>query len=105
KEGRDLGEYPPQLRFYPTMNEAIGRPAVRTGPLSDAYLTVASADPEATTAHVRLTATPMVLWLWVSGGVIAAGVLVGAWPTRAQRRSSRRRNDEQVPVGQEVSGG
>ena len=90
KGGDGLGEYTPQLRFYPTMNEAIGRPAVHSDLVSDAYVTVASVDPETGQASVRIAVTPMVMWLWLSGGVVAGGVLLAAWPSRGERGGRRR---------------
>lgn len=90
KGGDTLGEYTPQMRFYPTMNEAIGRPAIHSDLAADAYVTVSSADSDAQQAQVKIAVTPLVTWLWLSGGVITAGVLLAAWPSRAERRTSRR---------------
>ena len=78
----DLGTREPSLRFYPTMSEAIGRPSVRTGLTEDVYLTVSAASADASGAVVRLTVTPMMLWLWLGGGVMIAGALLAMWPRR-----------------------
>ncbi|MFD1659579.1 heme lyase CcmF/NrfE family subunit [Streptomyces caeni] len=85
---RRLGVYTPALRFYPSMNEAIGRPSVRTGLTSDAYLTVSSAAPDGSTATVRLTVTPLVVWLWAAGVLVACGALFAALPRRPRKRST-----------------
>jgi cytochrome c-type biogenesis protein CcmF len=87
REGEDLGEWRPMLRFYPTMSEAIGRPAVRSGLGGDAYLTVSAVSADASSATVRLTVTPLMMWLWVAGAVMITGVALAIWPRR--RRTSR----------------
>ncbi len=80
--GRDLGEWTPQLRFYPTMSEALGRPSVRSGLTNDAYLTVTAVSDDAAQATVRLTVTPLMMWLWLAGAIMAAGAVLAGWPKR-----------------------
>ena len=78
----------PELRFYPTMTSAIGRPDVHTGPLADAYLTVSAVSADGSTATVRLTVTPLMVWLWVAGGVLVLGSVLAGWPSRRRPRSA-----------------
>ncbi|WP_157520183.1 heme lyase CcmF/NrfE family subunit [Nocardioides dokdonensis] len=101
RDGADLGTWEPMLRFYPTMSEAIGRPSVRTGVTEDVYLTVSAVSADASGAVVRATVTPMVLWLWVGGGVMVGGALLAMWPGR--RRAGR--NGAPVPLASTDSGG
>ncbi len=84
--GAELGTWRPELRFYPTMSEALGRPSVRSGLAGDAYLTVTSVSADASAATVRMTVTPLMMWLWVAGALMAAGAVLAGWPTRLRRR-------------------
>ncbi len=86
RDGRDLGAWQPKLRFYPTMSEALGRPSVRSGITSDAYLTVTAVSADAAQATVRMTVTPLMMWLWVSGATMVAGAAMAGWPTKRRRR-------------------
>ena len=92
----DLGEWKPMLRFYPTMSEAIGRPAVRSGIGGDAYLTVSAVSADASSATVRLTVTPLMLWLWIAGAVMVGGATLAIWPSR--RRSTGPRTQPETPI-------
>ncbi|MDP5181803.1 cytochrome c-type biogenesis CcmF C-terminal domain-containing protein [Blastococcus sp. BMG 814] len=89
EDGADAGVYSPMLSSYPTLTQAVGTPSVRTTLTEDAYLVLTEIDADAGTATVRLAVNPLVLWLWVSVGVMAAGALVAGWP--------RRRREEQPP--------
>ncbi len=79
---RDLGVYAPALSFYPAATQAIGTPSVRTRLAEDAYLLITSVDDDRTEATIRLIISPLVLWLWVSAGVMVLGAVVAAWPGR-----------------------
>ena len=80
--GEVLGVYAPQLSFYPAATQAIGTPSVKTRLLEDAYLVLASVDDDRTQATIRLVVSPLMLWLWVAGGVMVAGAVFAGWPSR-----------------------
>jgi cytochrome c-type biogenesis protein CcmF len=49
---------------------------------------------------LRVMIQPMALWLWVGGGVMAAGTILAAWPGRRRRPTdptSAPVEDEPVP--------
>ncbi|MBA3621232.1 MAG: heme lyase CcmF/NrfE family subunit [Euzebyales bacterium] len=78
---RVLAVHEPALSFYPSMSQAIGTPSVESGPLADAYLTISSVDDDRRGAVIRLAVNPMVLWLWVAGGVMLTGALLAGAPS------------------------
>jgi cytochrome c-type biogenesis protein CcmF len=94
-DGRDAGVYRPMLSTYPSQNDAVGTPSVRTSATEDAYLTLTEVDRGAQTATVRLAVNPLVLWLWLSAAVMAAGAVVAGWP---RRRAERRIEAPALPV-------
>jgi cytochrome c-type biogenesis protein CcmF len=83
---RDLGVYAPAISTFPNSTEGIGTPSVRTGLTEDVYLTLVSSPNEGGRITLGVRVNPMILWLWVGGGVIALGTLLALLP-RPRRRS------------------
>jgi cytochrome c-type biogenesis protein CcmF len=84
-DGRPVGVYQPMLSDYPAQTEAVGTPSVHTTAGADAYLTLTEVDRNARTATVRLAVNPLVVELWLSAAVMAAGALIAGWPRRRPR--------------------
>ena len=78
--------YRPATTRYLNIGADIGTPSVRTGWNEDIYLTlgqgVAPGDTEAT---IRVFIKPMILWLWIGGGIMALGTLLAAFPGSRRR--------------------
>jgi len=78
--------YRPATTTYLNMGVPIGTPSVRTGLTEDIYLTL---DPGAvagdSTATIRVFVKPMILWLWIGGGMMAIGTILAAFPGRRRR--------------------
>jgi cytochrome c-type biogenesis protein CcmF len=83
---RDLGVYAPAISTFPNSTEGIGTPSVRTGLTEDVYLTLVSSPNDGGRIALGVRVNPMILWLWVGGGVIALGTLLALLP-RPRRRS------------------
>ncbi len=86
--GTDLGVYAPALSIFPNApgGAAIGTPSVRTGVLRDVYLTLVSSPGEDGRITLGVQLSPLVVWLWIGGGIIVAGTGVAIWPARPARR-------------------
>jgi cytochrome c-type biogenesis protein CcmF len=78
--------YEPALSRYPNFGSLIGTPSVRTGLTGDVYLTISTL-PESSDgpAVIRVIIQPLAVWLWIGGGIMAAGTLLAAWPGRRRR--------------------
>ncbi|MGH9243090.1 MAG: heme lyase CcmF/NrfE family subunit [Acidimicrobiales bacterium] len=84
--GSSLGVYAPAVTRFPNSTQAIGTPSVRTGWREDVYLTLISAPSEGADGIVLgIKVNPLVVWLWISAGVMLAGTLVAAWPAGRRR--------------------
>ena len=78
--------------YYPAMEEfalsdhAVLSPAVRSTPVEDVYMTLAST-PNAgnSPAAIGVIVEPLVLWLWVGGLVIIVGAALSLWPSGHRR--------------------
>jgi cytochrome c-type biogenesis protein CcmF len=82
---RVMGVYEPALSLFPNRVEAIGTPSVHTGVLRDVYLTLVSSPDETGRVTLGVLVNPLVVWLWIGGGVMAAGTALAAWPGRRRR--------------------
>jgi cytochrome c-type biogenesis protein CcmF len=95
-DGGDV--YRPSISNYPFASQAIGTPSVRTGFREDVYLTLVEAPAQAGgVAVIGVNVQPLVVWLWIGGGLIAIGTLMAALPGR--RRNPTRPVSE--PIGAE----
>lgn len=72
----------PRMNFYPTSEQPVPTPDVRSTPFGDTYMNLMSFRDDGTTATVKIINEPLVPWIWLGGGVICLGALVSGWPTR-----------------------
>lgn len=79
------GTMEPRMNFYPTSQEPVPTPAVRSGIQGDLYLTLMAFRPDGSTATIRAIYEPLVPWIWFGGGVVVFGAIVGIWPTTRRR--------------------
>ena len=78
--------YRPALNRFPFATQAIGTPSVRTGLRNDVYLTLVAAPRRPGDAAVLgVIVQPLVVWLWIGGGLMAVGTLMAAVPGRRRR--------------------
>ena len=78
--------FAPALTQFPFATQAIGTPSVHTGLREDIYLTLsAAAEKPGDPAVIGVAVQPLVMWLWIGGGLMAFGTLLAAWPGRRRR--------------------
>ncbi len=83
----------PRLNYYPMSDQPIGTPSVRTRPSEDLYLSLMAYSRDGSTATVNIIVNPMVVWIWIGGGIAALGALfaissVGFGADRPRRAAS-----------------
>jgi cytochrome c-type biogenesis protein CcmF len=94
--GDDLGVYAPAISTFPGAPQGIGTPSVRTGLREDVYLTLISSPNRQGRVTIGVAVNPMMLWLWLGGGVLALGTIVALTPKR--RRPDAEPAPERVPT-------
>jgi cytochrome c-type biogenesis protein CcmF len=108
RNGQNLGVYAPAISTFPNANGGIGTPSVRTSWREDLYLTLVSSPTAADRVTIGVAVNPVILWLWLGGGVMAIGTLLALTPTRRRRSGPtlaadplppERTEREEVPVG------
>lgn len=91
----------PAIELFAFGGQSIGVPSVSTSLVEDVYLTLLE-EPESASAPVviRVVLQPLVTWLWIGGGLMAAGTAFAAFPGR--RRRPTEPTSEPVPEREPV---
>ena len=77
----DLGVLSPALKYFPSQQSPIGRAVLRMGWSEDLYLILSGfSEVRASQATIKVLLRPLVMWIWVGGGVIVLGALLALWP-------------------------
>jgi cytochrome c-type biogenesis protein CcmF len=85
RAGRALGSLRPAKRFYAAEQQPIGTVDVRSTPREDLYLILTAFTQDGASATLKVLIRPLVMWIWIGGGVMALGALVAIWPDRRAR--------------------
>lgn len=89
RRAEKLATLSPRLNFYPTSQDPIGTPAIRTGSpgnwFTDVYTTLSYAEQSGSTASFRIYLNPGVMWLWIGGIVMTVGALLALWPPHRRK--------------------
>jgi cytochrome c-type biogenesis protein CcmF len=95
RDGNVVDHMEPRQHFYPSSEQPIPTPAVKSGPRRDVYVNLMAFSNDGSSATIRVLVEPMVSWIWVGGAVICLGALIGLWP-------SRKRATEPIPQAKPV---
>ena len=78
--------YAPAITKFKSMGTNIGTPSVKSSFVKDIYLTV---EPpikvSSKTVKIKVFIKPMVMWLWIGGGLMGVGTLLSAFPGRRRK--------------------
>jgi cytochrome c-type biogenesis protein CcmF len=78
--------YSPAFTRYTEAGIDVGTPSVKTGFTKDIYLTLESrSQPGDTQATIKVFIKPMIVWLWIGGGMMAVGTVLAAFPGKRRR--------------------
>ena len=78
--------YAPSITKYKAMGMNIGTPSVRTSPIKDIYLTLEPpVKPSSDTARIKVFLKPMIMWMWIGGGLMGLGTLLALFPGGRRR--------------------
>jgi cytochrome c-type biogenesis protein CcmF len=97
KNGRVVGVIEPRMNYYPTSDQPVPTPQVRSTIGGDLYLSLMSFDPNGAHATIRAIVQPLVSWIWFGGGVVVLGALICMFPARRRTDGSLAEPDV-VPV-------
>ena len=81
----------PAINQFRNGSSGIGTPSVATSLTEDVFLTLLELPEDDTDpVIIRVVLQPMVTWLWIGGGVMAAGTVLAAVPARRRSRDPAR---------------
>ena len=107
----DGREYAPAIQQFPNGSQQIGKPTVRNSARDSvliALLDLPKGDGADASVRIRVIVQPLIVWLWIGGGVMAVGSLLAAFPGRRRRPTdptSALPGDEAASGGPGGSGG
>jgi cytochrome c-type biogenesis protein CcmF len=82
----DDGVYAPSLSQFRFGGQTIGSPSVRVSPVDDVYLALQALPTDGgEEVLLRVIVQPLIMWLWVGGGIMAVGTVLAAFPGRRRR--------------------
>ncbi len=88
-KGKLIGELIPQRNFHWRQEQWLSEVAVRTTLLEDLYVILIGWDKDGTTAF-KVHVNPLVVWIWIGGGVFVLGGVIAFWPDRRELPTARK---------------
>lgn len=80
-DGADIFE--PSMNQYLATGQVIPRPSVKVTPTMDLYLNLTSVpSAEEPDIKIRIVVEPLIVWLWIGGGIMLVGTALAAFPGR-----------------------
>jgi cytochrome c-type biogenesis protein CcmF len=79
-DGRFVGTLAPEKHFYSNSAESTTEVAIRTTLLEDLYVILSYWEPEGQLISLKAVVNPLIVWMWIGGGVLVLGTLVAVWP-------------------------
>ncbi|HEX6315801.1 MAG TPA: cytochrome c-type biogenesis CcmF C-terminal domain-containing protein, partial [Gemmatimonadaceae bacterium] len=76
RDGREVGRMEPRMNFYPTSDQPVPTPSVRSRPAGDLYINLQAFAQDGSNATLRVIQEPLVPWIWVGGMIVCLGALV-----------------------------
>jgi cytochrome c-type biogenesis protein CcmF len=97
--GRQAGPMAAALRDYPNSVDSIATPGVRTGAGEDLYVTLLAADQASQSVTLGIHRNPLVAWIWIGGGIVAAAAVFAVWPDRRRAATATAPSAARVGAG------
>ena len=84
KGGREVGQMDPRMNFYPTSDQPVPTPSVRSRPAGDLYINLQAFAQDGSNATLRVIQEPLVPWIWAGGMIVVLGALVSLGGARKE---------------------
>ena len=81
KDDKLIGQMTPQKYFHEVYENPVTEVAIHSTLLEDLYVILAGWDEDGS-ASFEVRVNPLVIWIWIGGGIFVIGGLVAFWPER-----------------------
>ncbi|HID87884.1 MAG TPA: heme lyase CcmF/NrfE family subunit [Anaerolineae bacterium] len=83
RDGRRIATLVPEKNFHWNVEQWVTEVAIRTSLKEDLYVILAGLSEDGS-ATFQILINPLVVWLWIGGGLLLVGTMVAIWPSEAQ---------------------
>jgi len=87
--GRRIATLFPEKNFHWNVEQWVTEVAIRTSLKEDLYVILAGLSEDGS-ATFQILINPLVVWLWIGGGLLLLGTMVAIWPGGAQTSNVKR---------------
>lgn len=78
------GSMQPRMNFYPTSQQPVPTPEVKSSLTGDLYLNLQAFRPDGSAATIKVIVEPLVPWIWFGGLVVVLGAIISMRPAFAR---------------------
>jgi len=86
--GKLVGELVPEKIFHQNYEQPVSEVAIRSTILEDLYIILAGWEQDGT-ASFNILINPLIIWIWIGGGIFLLGGFMVFWPTRGEMPAPR----------------
>ncbi|MBI4317051.1 MAG: heme lyase CcmF/NrfE family subunit [Chloroflexi bacterium] len=83
--GKKVDSISPAKQFHKGQDQPSTEVAIRTTLVEDLYVILNGWDKDGS-ASFKVLVNPLVVWIWIGGGVMLLGTLIAFWPDERERR-------------------
>jgi len=80
RDNKRIATLVPEKNFHWNVEQWVTEVAIRTSLKEDLYVILAGFDAEDGSATFQILINPLVVWLWIGGGLLLLGTAVAIWP-------------------------
>jgi len=85
KDGEPDGTISSAKELFVRQQSVMTNVGLRSGPREDLYVILNSVGDDGR-ASIQAFVNPLLIWIWIGGGVMLAGTVIAFWPDRRERR-------------------
>ena len=100
---RRIATLVPEKNFHWNVEQWVTEVAIRTSLKEDLYVILASMAEDGS-ATFQILINPLVVWLWIGGGLLLVGSAVAIWPESERSPEPETRSDWQDSEGETQEG-
>ncbi len=102
RAGRKIATLMPEKNLYWKNEQWLTEVAIRTSLKEDLYVILAGFSVDDGSATFQILINPLVVWLWIGGGLLLVGATVALWPEDKRSSEPRAQSDSQGAEGEKT---